>query len=137
MREKAAKIGDWEASPGQGGRIVAFDRQRRLDPHGVRLVGLVAQERGVPALLLLHSSRCTAEVAIARQVAMYLMHVVLQRDYAEVGGFFGRDRTTVAHACAQIEDRRDDPTFDAGLQRLEARLALTGARTEGASHAAG
>ena len=34
-------------------------------------------------------------VAVARQLAMYLMHVALGWQYAEVGQFFGRDRTTV------------------------------------------
>jgi chromosomal replication initiation ATPase DnaA len=30
----------------------------------------------------------------------------------EVGHLFDRDRTTVAHACSLVEDRRDDPDFD-------------------------
>jgi hypothetical protein len=32
---------------------------------------------------------------------------------------FGRDRTTVAHACLIVEDRRDDPVFDRILELLE------------------
>jgi chromosomal replication initiation ATPase DnaA len=37
----------------------------------------------------------------------------------EVGHLFERDRTTVAHACGLIEDKRDDPDFDHRLDHLE------------------
>ncbi|HEV7276116.1 MAG TPA: hypothetical protein VGN80_07510 [Devosiaceae bacterium] len=39
---------------------------------------------------------------------------------------FGRDRTTVAHACARIEDLRDRPEIEAELGQLEAELARRG-----------
>jgi hypothetical protein len=35
------------------------------------------------------------------------------------GHLFERDRTTVAHACGLVEDRRDDPDFDHRLNHLE------------------
>jgi hypothetical protein len=35
---------------------------------------------------------------------------------------FARDRTTVAHACGLVEDRRDDPAFDRSLDLLEGVL---------------
>ena len=78
----------------------------------------------MPTRQLLLPSRGEAEVALARQLAMYLMHVVLGRLYQDVGRFFGRDRTTVSYACALIEDLRDDPEFDAEVSRLERRLAM-------------
>ena len=106
-----------------GSLVARTPRRTRWDPGGLELVELVARLRGVPALLLLHPSRCTAAVAEARQLAMYLMHVVLRRTYAEVGKFFGRDRTTVSHACAHIEDCRDAPTFDSEVMALEAVLS--------------
>jgi hypothetical protein len=37
----------------------------------------------------------------------------------DTGRLFGRDRTTVAHACGVIEDKRDDPLFDRALDLLE------------------
>ena len=58
-------------------------------------------------------------VAFARQSAMYLAHVAFGLSYSEVGRGFGRDRTTAAHACGLIEDRRDDPAVDAVLASLE------------------
>lgn len=54
---------------------------------------------------------------------MYLAHVAGGLPMAEVGRLFARDRTTVAHACALVEDRRDDPAFDRTLAILE--FALT------------
>ncbi|MCJ7996163.1 chromosomal replication initiator DnaA [Rhizobium cremeum] len=63
-------------------------------------------------------------VCHVRQIAMYVCHVALQMPLAEIGDAFGRDRTTVAHACHVVEDRRDDPAFDAFVAIIE-RLAET------------
>ncbi|WP_250958450.1 helix-turn-helix domain-containing protein [Rhizobium sp. CG5] len=54
-----------------------------------------------------------------RQIAMYLCHVVLQLSLSEIGLAFGRDRSTVGHACAVVEDRRDNPAMDELLSALE------------------
>ncbi|MCF3638615.1 hypothetical protein LXM94_01350 [Rhizobium sp. TRM95111] len=59
-----------------------------------------------------------------RQIAMYLCHVALQISLTEIGLAFGRDRTTVGHACNVVEDRRDQPAFDAFLATAE-RMVLT------------
>jgi hypothetical protein len=64
-------------------------------------------------------TRGTARAAFARQVAMYLAHVGCGVSLTEVGHLFERDRTTVAHACGLIEDRRDDPDFDYRVDQLE------------------
>src|SRR5262245_48956903 len=75
-------------------------------------------------------TRRSAEAAFARQVAMYLAHVVCGLSLTEVGLIFARDRTTVAHACELIEDRRDEPELDARLQHLErAVICLVDAAT--------
>ena len=66
--------------------------------------------------------------AFARQIAMYLAHVGFGLSMAEVGRAFGRDRTTVVHACHLIEDRRDEGRFDQVLDHLEqAAIALRAA----------
>src|SRR5262245_46093124 len=51
------------------------------------------------------------QVTTARQVGMYLAHVAGGLSMTETGRLFSRDRSTVAHACACVEDRRDDPDF--------------------------
>lgn len=57
--------------------------------------------------------------AFARQVAMYLAHVTFGLGFDAIGSAFGRDRTTVSHACAVVEDRRDDHWLDYRLMVLE------------------
>lgn len=69
------------------------------------------------------STRGAPRTAFARQVAMYLAHVVCGLSFTEVGTLFARDRTTVAHACSVVEDRRDDPELDGRLEHLERAVA--------------
>lgn len=71
---------------------------------------------------MLRAGRGTRRVAFARQLAMYLTHVCFGLTLTEVGSCFERDRTTVRHACALVEDRRDRPTFDFAVSALEAGL---------------
>jgi tellurite resistance protein len=73
----------------------------------------------VPVGELIASSRRSYTAAFARQSAMYLAHVSFGLSFSEIGRAFGRDRTTAAHACRLIEDRRDDPAVDAVLGQLE------------------
>jgi hypothetical protein len=58
------------------------------------------------------ATRGSPSTAFARQVAMYLAHVGCGLTLTEVGRLFARDRTTVAHACSLVEDRREEPPFD-------------------------
>lgn len=118
-----------------GGRIIPFDRMRGGDRAAAAVVAIVARRRGIALGRLFHRSRCEAGVAEARMLAMYLVHVVLGRSYSEVGEFFGRDRTTVAHACARIEDMRDNASVDADVAALEAEIES--ARPDEVRHAAG
>ena len=73
---------------------------------------------------LFHHSRSRAPIAATRQLAMYMMHVVLGRSLTQIGIFFGRDRTTVAHACIRMEDMRDDEDFDSKVGELEEQFEL-------------
>ena len=59
-----------------------------------------------------------------RQIAMYVCHVVLRLSLSDIGAAFGRDRTTVSHACNVVEDRRDDAAFDAFVSTVE-RVVLS------------
>ena len=82
----------------------------------------------VPPAKLRSRRRGRQPVAWARQIAMYLAHVVFGLTYTRVGICFGRDRTTVRHACALVEDRRDDPGLDLALAAAEAGLVALGLR---------
>jgi chromosomal replication initiator protein len=62
----------------------------------------------------------TKNIALARQVAMYLMRKMLGYSLKEVGIHFGgKDHTTVLHACKKIELlRTQNQEFDECIRRL-------------------
>ena len=71
---------------------------------------------------LMAKSRSRTEIAFARQVAMYLLHIVFGLTYKDTGDCFGRERTTVAYACSSVEDSRDDIDLDRKLDTLTESL---------------
>ena len=83
---------------------------------------MVAHLYGVSTDDLHGTTRGGARTAFARQLAMYLTHVVYGLTLSQVATQFGRDRTTVSHACHRVEDMRDDPAIDRLLWRLERLL---------------
>ena len=87
------------------------------------VVGLVCSAYDLTPAQIYGGTRGRARVAFARQVAMYMAHVWLGLSLSEIGRRFGRDRTTVAHACNLVEDRRDDPIVDATLDVIETAAA--------------
>ena len=82
----------------------------------------VASAFRVPFAALFAVSRCRRPIARARQTAIYLTHVGFGLSYISAGAGFGRDRTTVRHACALIEDAREQRRLDLSLTWLEAAL---------------
>ncbi len=98
-------------------RAVEDDRARaRLVQHAVAFAFRQPLEE------IAAPTRRSKDAALARQTAMYLSHIAFGMSLARVAAAFHRDRTTVSHACHVIEDRREDPRFDAHLDRLEAFL---------------
>jgi chromosomal replication initiation ATPase DnaA len=88
----------------------------------------VAPPLAVAQAALWRSTRGSPAEAFARQIAMYLAHVGLGLNLTAVGRLFGRDRRTVAHACAVVEDRRDAAALDRVLDLLEGALRLLAQR---------
>lgn len=84
-----------------------------------RVVACVAFDFGLDARALEAPVRGSQRMAFARQIAMYLAHVGFGLSFDAVGRAFGRDRTTVAHACRVVEDGRDDIWFDCRMATLE------------------
>jgi len=96
---------------------------RTDDAAAARLAaGVASYGLGASQADILNGGRGSAEAAFARQVAMYLCHVAFELSLARVAAAFGRDRSTVAHACHIIEDRRDEAQFDRWIATLEAML---------------
>jgi chromosomal replication initiation ATPase DnaA len=105
----------------------------RRDQEAFELVVHIAASRGVRMQDLVQGSRGTGASSQARQLAMYLVHVLLGRPQDVVAALFGRERTTVCHTCRSIELRRDDPALEAEILRIEAAMAE---RHEGSRNAA-
>ncbi len=66
------------------------------------------------------AKRRTKEVALPRQVAMYLSRQLTNMSLNDIGkGFGGKDHATVIYACKQIEDKRaKDETFNRMIENL-------------------
>lgn len=69
------------------------------------------------------AARGDVRSAFARQVAMYLASVAFDMSLGRVARAFGRDRSTVRHACQAMEEKRENPDFDKWMEALEATAA--------------
>ncbi len=87
------------------------------------IMDAVCEEFNVTSEQLLSSAR-SKEVAQARQVAMYLTKILLDKPLIEIGNCFGgRTHATVLHAIACVKDQMSvDPVFERQVKRLESRL---------------
>ncbi len=83
---------------------------------------VVCEANGLSHAALLDAPRGDTHLALSRQIAMYLAHVVGQLTLNEVATCFKKNRTTISHSCTNIEDRRDSPLFDLQLEFMEKRL---------------
>lgn len=94
---------------------------------GELVVKLVSVVENISVKEILKTTRGKADSCLIRQKAMYLLHTVFSCPYHRVAEFFGRDRTTVSHACRIVEDLRDNEKFDVRLNVIENLLvsALT------------
>jgi len=96
---------------------------KQLDERRARLaVGMVEYAMSLAPNSVLEQKRGTASTAYARQLAMCAVYVGFGISLARMASAFGRDRSTVAYACHQIEDRRDDPALDAWLDSFDVAL---------------
>lgn len=104
-----------------------MERRKRMMPLKDRAraqlaMSLAGYALDVPVASVDEDSR-DASVALARKVAMYLASVAFGMSLARVAAAFGRDRSTVGHACRCIEDLREDARFDAWMTALERSAA--------------
>jgi len=83
---------------------------------------IVAKIYGVNVKDLRSRRRKDARTALARQIAMYLSHIVLEMSFAEIGLAFRRSRSTACYALRHVEDMREDMELDSTLLQLEVLL---------------
>lgn len=71
------------------------------------------------------SKRRPANIALPRQIAMYLCRVMTSHSLQEIGDAFGgRDHGTVIHACKSIENwMEQDPNLKRNVEYLQKQLA--------------
>lgn len=112
-----------EARPARG--LANFRKRARVDQAGRFIESVVAPAFCIQPATLKTKSRGPAGVAFARQVAVYLAHTRFGLSYSEAGAYFVRDRTTAAHACRVVEDKREDPRIDALLECLERAIDVS------------
>ena len=86
------------------------------------IIHVVAFSTGVAAPEITAPGRASLVACEARALAMYLAHTAFSWPLWRVGFAFGRDRTTVGHACKRMEERRDDKAFDAAVADMETCL---------------
>lgn len=91
-------------------------------------ISTVCEHQSVPGQYILWPTRHKQPISNARGISMYLVHVEASYSLIHTGILFGRDRTTVAHACALVEDRRDDKLFDNAMNFMAERF-LSGIRS--------
>lgn len=98
--------------------ILAIKDPKRITPEIITQV--VSDFYGVsPADV--KSSKRTREIALPRQVAMYLTRNMTELSLPRIGDAFGgRDHTTVMHACDKINRLlQDDPTMKSSMAELK------------------
>lgn len=68
--------------------------------------------------------RRTLNVALARQIAMFLSRKLIGASFPEIGALFGgRDHSTVIYSCNTLEERMEaDPTLKMEVEQLEKRI---------------
>lgn len=93
--------------------------QRRLQ-FSFELAALIY---GVRPHLLRSSHRHSRAATDARQVAMYIANVALGIDFEDIGEFANRNRDTIRHGVERVEDRREDPGFDALITSMEVLIS--------------
>lgn len=84
-----------------------------------QIIELTCQVFNVSSDNLMSHSRA-ALIALPRHVAMYLARKHLDLSFPELGIQFGRDHSTIQHACASVEDKmRSSNSLFAKIQILD------------------
>ena len=97
------------------------DELQRLAKLNLTL-SFVHMAHGVKPAYLVGPSRGSRKLSEARQTFQYLSHICFGLSYTELAVFARRDRTSVAHACKVVEDRRDTTQIDRALHFAELAL---------------
>lgn len=105
--------------------MTAAEAITKADAQVKRVVSVVSEVFQVPSREIMGRLRLQ-EIAIARQVCMYLLRETTTWSLTEVGAAFLRDHGTVLHATRAVADAcAADKTIDAMVSRCRAELRRT------------
>jgi chromosomal replication initiation ATPase DnaA len=91
---------------------------------------IVAQVYGVPVEEMRKPTRGRPHAARARQIAIHLARLVFAMSHKQLAREFGRDRSTIHHACHIIADMRQaSGEFDSTLRWMESLLRRAAGQT--------
>ena len=103
---------------GHSGSLEAAAGADKLDVCNI-LAGLLY---GVSPGTFVDYSRQRRHLTEARQLGLYLANTCLGLSYENVAEAACRDRTTVRYSIERVEDRRENPKFDAVLMAMETMI---------------
>ncbi|MCX7784656.1 MAG: chromosomal replication initiator protein DnaA [candidate division WOR-3 bacterium] len=88
-------------------------------PKPLKIIDVVAKQFGV-TVEQLQSKERTANLALGRQVAMYLLRTLLGMSLKEIGSIFGgKDHSTVIHAIEKITElKKSNPDIAQKIQKV-------------------
>ena len=81
---------------------VSIDRIKKVDSS--RIINCVADYYSLSSEQIKGENR-KAQVALARQIAIYLIRDVLDAPYTEIGRIFNRDHSTIMHSVSKVEKK--------------------------------
>jgi chromosomal replication initiator protein len=111
------RLKDVFAAPQQGNISVESIQRAVAEYFSLSLTDLTRKKR-------------TKNVALARQIAMYIAHKITDYSTIELGQYFGgRDHATVIYSCQKIEEMRvSDPNLDSIIQKIERTIKENSAK---------
>jgi hypothetical protein len=81
-----------------------LERRKEIDSTINQVIDLTAQSFGLSGIEALKEKTRRADVAVPRQVAMYVLRTKIGLSFPSIGRLFGLDHTTVMHGCNKIEE---------------------------------
>ena len=81
------------------------------------IIAIVAEKYGMTPSDLTGKRR-SQDIALARQVAMYICREMTELSTTAIGRAFGRDHTTVLHGCEKIEGNMEDYSFKKRVEEI-------------------
>lgn len=113
---------------------IALEEAREFDVQRIRAIILAtANHFSIPASEMV-SDRRTVDIALPRQIAMYLSKVLTPQSYPCIARRFRRDHTTVLHAVRKIEGllAKGNPLVTLSIAAIKETLTSAPERDGGA-----